>query len=33
MGLNSLSAVVASSPFGNLTELSKLLEGNNVIEI
>jgi len=33
MGLNSLSTVVASSPFGNLIELSKLLEGNKVIEI
>lgn len=33
MGLNSLSTVVASSPFGSLTELSKLLEGNNIIEI
>lgn len=33
LGLNSLSQVVSSSPFGNLTELSKLLEGNDVIEL
>lgn len=33
MGLKSLSTVVASSPFGNLSELSGLLEGPGIIEI
>lgn len=33
LGLNSLSKVVASSPFSNLTELSKLLESGGTIEI
>ncbi len=33
MGLKSLSTVVASSPFGNLSELSGLLEGSEIIEI
>lgn len=33
MGLKSLSTVVASSPFGNLSELSGLLEGSGIIEI
>lgn len=33
MGLASLSKIVASSPFSDLGSLSKLLEGNNTIEI
>jgi hypothetical protein len=33
MGLNSLSTVVASSPFGNIGELGNLLESGNSIEI
>lgn len=33
MGLNSLSQVVSASPFSNLAELSKLLEGGGRIEI
>lgn len=32
-GLGSLSKIVSSSPFSNLTELAKLLEGDNHIEI
>lgn len=33
MGLHSLSKVVSSSPFGNVQQLSNLLEGNQTIEI
>jgi hypothetical protein len=33
MGLGSLSKIVSSSPFSNLSELSNLLNGNNVVEI
>lgn len=33
MGLHSLSKVVSSSPFGNVKQLSDLLEGNQTIEI
>ncbi|MFT8323270.1 MAG: hypothetical protein ABF649_20600 [Bacillus sp. (in: firmicutes)] len=33
MGLQSLSKVVSSSPFGNVQQLSQMIEGNKVIEI
>lgn len=33
MGLNSLSTVVASSPFGNLKDLAGLLESDKTVEI
>jgi hypothetical protein len=33
IGLDSLSTVVASSPFANLSELSNLLESGNSIEL
>lgn len=33
MGLQNLSKVVSTSPFGDLNQLSNLLENNNTIEI
>jgi hypothetical protein len=33
MGLHSLSKIVSSSPFANITELSNALENNKTIEI
>ncbi|NGM85607.1 hypothetical protein G5B47_24720 [Paenibacillus sp. 7124] len=33
MGLQNLSKVVSSSPFGNIQQLSNMLEGNKIIEI
>lgn len=32
-GLHSLSQVVSSSPFADVQQLSKALEGNNIIDI
>lgn len=33
IGMQGLSTVVSSSPFANVDQLSKMIEGNNVIEI
>lgn len=33
MGLKSLSKIVSSSPFGDIQKLSRMLEGNQIIEI